>query len=166
MVTSSGWNSKIVTMVNRSTPWLFVASMFIFCSSSPKAGLKGWNGTLLHPLTEKAPQAPTDKEGESLYIKYCLSCHQKDGSGVPNMFPPIQKSDWVNGDKSKLINVLLKGLKGDIDVNGDQYSQVMPKQDNLTDEQISRILTYIRQNFGNNATAITPAEVANLRDKK
>jgi mono/diheme cytochrome c family protein len=166
MVTCSGWNSKIVTMVNQMARLLIIASMLVFCSSSPEAASKGWNGTLLHPLTEKVPLEPTDKEGESLYIKYCLSCHQKDGSGVPNMFPPIQKSDWVNGDKSKLINVLLKGLKGDIDVNGDQYSQVMPKQDNLTDEQISQILTYIRQNFGNNADAVTPGEVTKLREKK
>jgi mono/diheme cytochrome c family protein len=166
MVTSPGWNSKIVTMVNQSTRLLIIASMFVFCSSSPEAESNGWNGTFLHPPTEKVPQEPTVKEGESLYIKYCLSCHQKDGSGVPNMFPPIQKSDWVNGDKSKLINVLLKGLKGDIDVNGEQYSQVMPKQDYLTDVQISQILTYIRQNFGNNAVAVTPDEVTSQREKK
>ena len=153
-------------MVNQSARLLIIASMLVFCSISPEAESKGWYGTLFHPLTEKIPQEPTDKVGESLYIKYCLSCHQKDGSGVPNMFPPIQKSDWVNGDKSKLINVLLKGLKGDIDVNGEQYSQVMPKQDYLTDVQISQILTYIRQNFGNNADAVTPGEVTNLREKK
>jgi mono/diheme cytochrome c family protein len=166
MVTVFRWISKIVTIVNQSARLLIIASMLVLCSNSPEAKSNGWNGTLLPHLTEKVPLEPTDKEGESLYIKYCLSCHQKDGSGVPNMFPPIQKSDWVNGDKSKLINVLLKGLKGDIDVNGEQYSQVMPKQDYLTDVQISQILTYIRQNFGNNADAVTPDEVTNLRNKK
>jgi mono/diheme cytochrome c family protein len=140
--------------------------MFVFCSSSPKVESKGWYRALIHPLTENMPQESTAKEGESLYIKYCLACHQKDGSGVPNMFPPLQKSDWVNGDKSKLINVLLKGSKGEIDVNGEQYNQVMPKQDYLTDVQIARILTYIRQNFGNSADAVTPGEVTNLREKK
>ncbi|MEI7423167.1 MAG: cytochrome c [Prolixibacteraceae bacterium] len=106
------------------------------------------------------------KAGESLYIKHCLQCHQKDGSGVPNMFPPIMKSDWANGDKIKLINVLLKGLNGDIEVSGDQYSQVMPKQDYLTNTEIAQILTYIRRNFGNDADAVYPEEVATVRGKK
>jgi mono/diheme cytochrome c family protein len=110
-------------------------------------------------------QESSSKVGENLYVKYCLQCHQKDGSGVPNMFPPVMKSDWVTGDKNKLINVLLNGLDGDIEVNGDQYSQVMPKQNNLTDDEIAQILTYIRQNFGNEASPILPADVATLRSK-
>jgi mono/diheme cytochrome c family protein len=82
------------------------------------------------------------------------------------MTPPIVKSDWATGDKTRLINVLLKGLDGDIEVSGDQYSQVMPKQDHLTNTEIAQILTYIRQNFGNDAGAIFPDDVAALRDKK
>jgi len=105
-------------------------------------------------------------EGKDIYVKHCLTCHQSDGSGVPNMFPPIRESDWVNGDKMKLINVLLFGLQGDIDVNGESFSQVMPKQDSLTDVQIAKLLTYLRQNFGNKADSIQPAEVKNLREKK
>ena len=49
-------------------------------------------------------------EGQKIYTQYCLACHQEDGSGVPNMNPPLRKSDWVVGDKTKLINVILKGL--------------------------------------------------------
>lgn len=105
-------------------------------------------------------------EGKDLYIKYCLTCHQTDGSGVPNMFPPIQKSDWVNGDKDKIINILLNGLQGDIDVNGESFSQIMPKQDYLTDLQIAQVLTYIRQNFSNNADTVQPEDVKNLRERK
>lgn len=111
-------------------------------------------------------QESKSKAGENLYIKYCLQCHQKDGSGVPNMFPPIMKSDWVIGDKIKLINVLVKGLTGEIEVSGDPYSQVMPKQDYLTNTEIAQILTYIRQNFGNNAGPVSPDEVAAVRGKK
>jgi mono/diheme cytochrome c family protein len=125
----------------------------------------------LNPLTngfkpQPREQESTAKAGENLYIKYCLQCHQKDGSGVPNMFPPVMKSDWVTGDKTRLINVLLKGLNGDIEVNGEPYSQVMPKQDYLTNTEIAQILTYIRQNFGNDAGPVNPGEVATVRGKK
>lgn len=115
--------------------------------------------------TSTGEQESSTKAGENLYIKHCLQCHQKDGSGVPNMFPPISKSDWVAGDKIKLINVLLKGLEGDIEVSGEQYSQVMPKQDYLTNTEIAQILSYIRQNFGNDADAIYPDDVATVRGK-
>jgi len=124
----------------------------------------------INPLTTGLKPSAGEREsaanaGESLYIKHCLQCHQKDGSGVPNMFPPVMKSDWVKGDKTRLINVLLKGLDGDIEVSGEQYSQVMPKQDYLTDTEIAQVLTYIRQNFGNDAGAINPDEVATVRGK-
>lgn len=141
--------------------------MFIFFSSSRDSEFTELLESRSQTPIAKTPQKLSKPgDGEIMYVKHCLSCHQKDGSGVPNMFPPIQKSDWVNGDKDKLINVLLNGLEGDIDVNGDQYSQAMPKQNYLTDLQIAGILTYIRQNFGNNASAILPSDVAKLRSKE
>jgi mono/diheme cytochrome c family protein len=106
------------------------------------------------------------EEGKDIYQKYCLSCHQVDGNGVPGMFPPLQKSDWVSGDKKRIILVVLNGIKGNIIVNDETYSQVMPKQDNLTDEQIARVLTFIRNNFGNKADSVYPHEVLSLRGPK
>lgn len=82
------------------------------------------------------------------------------------MYPPLQSSNWVNGDKNKIINVLLNGLEGEIEVNGDVYDAVMPKQNALTDEQIAQVLTFVRQNFGNKAKAVKPEEVAKIREKK
>jgi mono/diheme cytochrome c family protein len=142
---------------------LFFAGLFVlFFGGQASNFVKPMATGLNSPTMEKESST---KVGENLYIKYCLQCHQKDGSGVPNMFPPVMKSDWVTGDKDKLINVLLKGLVGDIEVNGDQYSQVMPKQNNLTDDEIALILTYIRQNFGNEAGPVLPADVAMVRSK-
>jgi mono/diheme cytochrome c family protein len=88
-----------------------------------------------------------------------------DGSGVPGLNPPLQKTDWVTGDKKRLINVLLKGLNDAITVNGEEYANPMPAQASLSDQQIADVLTYIRNSFGNKATAITPAEVKALRRK-
>jgi mono/diheme cytochrome c family protein len=106
------------------------------------------------------------EEGRDIYQKHCLSCHQVDGSGVPGMFPPLKKSDWVNGDKKRIILVVLNGIKGNIIVNDETYSQVMPRQDYLTDEQIAKVLTFIRNNFGNKGDSIYPHEVLSLRVPK
>jgi mono/diheme cytochrome c family protein len=107
----------------------------------------------------------TDNSGKEIFKAHCLSCHQADGSGVPGMYPPLQKSDWVNGDKNKLINLLLNGLEGEIIVNSDTYSQVMPKQNNLSDQEIAAVLNYIRNNLENHADSIKPEEVSILRIK-
>ncbi len=107
----------------------------------------------------------TDNSGKEIFKTHCLSCHQADGSGVPGMYPPLQKSDWVNGDKNKLINILLNGLEGEIIVNSDTYSQVMPKQNNLSDQEIAAVLNYIRNNLDNHADSIKPKEVSVLRMK-
>jgi mono/diheme cytochrome c family protein len=114
--------------------------------------------------TNSSQQKPvkTD-EGKTVFTTYCMACHQKDGSGVPRMFPPLQKSEWVNGDKKRLINILLHGLEGDITVNDETYSQTMPKQDYLTDKQIASVLSYIRQNFGNQADSVKVKDVKTLR---
>jgi glucose/arabinose dehydrogenase/cytochrome c553 len=103
--------------------------------------------------------------GEKIYNTYCVSCHQKDGKGDANRFPPLNGSEWVNGDKERLINVLLKGLEGPIKVKGKSFEGVMPKHDFLSDADIAKVLTYTRLNFTNNSGLIREAEVAAARKK-
>src|ERR1035437_7282878 len=102
--------------------------------------------------------------GKELYQKYCLTCHQGDGGGVPFTFPSLIKSSWVNGDKTRLIKIVLNGLQGEITVEDDTFNGVMPPQNNLTDLQIATLLTFIRQNFDNKSSEITPDEVKTIRD--
>ncbi len=102
--------------------------------------------------------------GEKGYTIYCGACHQKNGMGASGRFPTLV-SDWVSGDKAKLINVLLQGLEGDIMVNKEIMNGTMPKHDFLKDENIADILTYIRRSFGNNADAVTVKEVTAERKK-
>ena len=102
-------------------------------------------------------------EGAILYNKYCALCHQTNGLGN-DRFPPLNYSDWVQGDSERLINVILNGLQGEINVRGRSYNNVMPKQDHLKDEEIASILTYVRQNFGNRSKGIEPEEVASVRN--
>lgn len=100
--------------------------------------------------------------GEKIYQSYCAPCHQRNARGAEGRFPPLAVS-WVSGDKTRLINIILNGLEGNIDVNGVGYNGVMPKHNFLTDAEIAEVLTYIRKNFGNNADSVTEKEVAGLR---
>lgn len=104
--------------------------------------------------------------GKKIYAKNCLSCHMADGGGVPGLNPPLGKTDWVTGDKVRLINVILKGLNDPIQVNGEEYVNPMPPHAHLSDQEIADVLTYIRKSFGNSASAISAAEVKTVRSKK
>ncbi len=106
-------------------------------------------------------QAP----GREVYEKHCMACHQTDGSGVPGFFPPLVNTDWVSGNKERLIGTVLFGLEGPIEVNGELYSNVMPRQSYLSDKEIADVLTYIRTHFDNRATPVHPEEVAGVRKK-
>lgn len=101
--------------------------------------------------------------GGKVYSVYCSSCHQRNGRGDSQRFPPLAESEWVTGDKSRLIRVLLKGLEGPIEVKGQSYNNVMPPHSFLKDEEISEVLTHIRSNFGNTASEISTEEVAAAR---
>ena len=107
----------------------------------------------------------TLERGKKVYTTYCLSCHQADGSGVPKLNPPLIKTTWVLGDKKKLINTVLNGMDELIEVDGEEYENVMPAQAFLKDDQIADVLTYVRNSFGNKASAITAAEVKAQRAK-
>ena len=103
--------------------------------------------------------------GAAIYKQYCLTCHQVNGSGVPGLNPPLRGTDWVNGDKTRLVNVLLNGLQN-AEIESETYDNVMPAHDFLTDAQIADVLTYVRSNFGNKADAVTTAEVTAQRSLK
>jgi glucose/arabinose dehydrogenase len=104
-------------------------------------------------------------EGQKIYTVYCISCHQENGKGDGSRYPPLGGSDWVTGDKKRLITVLLEGLKGPITVNGKAFNGEMPKHDFLSDADVSKVTSYIRLNFKNNADAIHEKEVADVRNK-
>lgn len=99
-----------------------------------------------------------------VYATYCVSCHQNNGKGDGNRFPPVAQSEWVNGDKSKLISVILNGLQGPVKVKGLSYNEVMPAHGSfLNNEQIAEVLTYIKSNFGNTPEVVTAKEVEIVR---
>ena len=104
------------------------------------------------------------ENGKKVYDTYCLPCHQQDGAGVPNTTPTLVKTTWVTGDKTRLVQLILKGMKG-VEVDGVTYDNLMAPHDYLTDQEIADVTTYIRNSYGNKASMITPAEVKTIRAK-
>ena len=113
--------------------------------------------------TAPSAKSETEQPGKAVYKKYCLTCHQSNGSGVPGMYPPLSKGSWVGKNPNELIAIILKGLKGEIEVKGETYKNAMPPQTKITDRELANVLTYIRTNFGNNFTPITPDMVKKVR---
>ncbi|HEX3467593.1 MAG TPA: cytochrome b N-terminal domain-containing protein [Candidatus Elarobacter sp.] len=99
--------------------------------------------------------------GAAVYSANCSSCHGATGTGTPGAFPPLAGNPVVVGDASKVIPIVLKGLHGSIQVKGATYNGTMPAwKGTLTDKQIADVLTYVRNAWGNKASAVTAAEVA------
>ena len=117
----------------------------------------------------KKPAAPAQGgmqasmiRGKQVYLQQCLACHQADAGGVEGMNPSLIKAKFVLGDKATLVKIVLNGLTG-VAIDGDSYNGVMAPHADLTDLEIADVLTYIRNNFGNKASAITPAQVKAIR---
>ncbi|MCK8141300.1 copper-containing nitrite reductase [Flavobacterium sp. I-SCBP12n] len=102
--------------------------------------------------------------GRELYGRTCFACHQSEGQGVPNAFPPLAKSDFLNANTDRAVNAVLHGLSGEVTVNGKKFNNVMTSQ-NLTDDEVADVLTYVYNSWGNNKTVVTPAKVKALRAK-
>jgi len=113
--------------------------------------------------------APVDPKvvGKRLYTQNCVVCHQPTGMGVSGQFPPLVGSEYVlsqgNMGANHLVMLVLNGLQGHFMVMGQAYNNAMVPWKQLSDEQIADILTYIRSDWGNNASAITPDFVAQIR---
>jgi glucose/arabinose dehydrogenase/mono/diheme cytochrome c family protein len=101
--------------------------------------------------------------GQKIYNQYCMACHQSNGMGASGRFPPLNGTDWVTGDKERLVHLILNGMEGAIEVNGEIYDGVMPQHSFLNDDQIADVLTYIRTHFDNQAGSVTAEEVENYR---
>ena len=103
--------------------------------------------------------------GKGVYDTNCAACHQPTGKGLPGAFPPLAGSDFLQGDREKVLSVALFGLSGPITVNGEEYNAVMPSMGYLSDEDLAAALTYVFNSWGNSLAAVSASEVAALRVK-
>ncbi len=123
------------------------------------------------PTDEQAVAAPkpstlTERiaDGLSIYNKTCFACHQANGEGLANAFPPLAKSDYLNADPNRAIEFVLKGKTGEITVNGKKYNSIMTAQ-TLTDDEVANVLTFVYSSWGNSKKEINPAMVTAIRKK-
>ena len=115
--------------------------------------------------TEAVPQDPIAL-GKKLYGSTCVTCHMANGTGQPKVVPPLAKSEFVNGGSKRLIMIVLKGVKGPIDGAGAHFDSpnMQPWENNIKDDKkFAAILTYVRADWGNAASPITPEQVAAAR---
>ena len=103
------------------------------------------------------------KAGESRFTGTCSVCHQNNGEGLPNVFPPLARSDFLMADKQRAIGIVLNGLSGPVTVNGNKFNSVMPPMSQLNDDELANILTYVRNSWGNSGEAVSADEVAHIR---
>jgi len=106
--------------------------------------------------------------GHKIYFRdgHCATCHQADGKGLDPAFPPLADSIFVHGDSERLIKITLHGLIGPFELHGKSYNGQVPMTPFgglLKDQELADVLTYVRNNFGNKASAITPEQIAKVR---
>jgi mono/diheme cytochrome c family protein len=110
------------------------------------------------------PRAEQPRTGQQIYASTCAACHQPGGEGNGETYPPLAGSEWVTGPEHRLALVILHGLTGEIEVQGQSYSGVMPPWGAmLKDEEVAALATYLRSSWGNKAAPVTAATVAQLR---
>lgn len=135
------------------------------------------NGKSVKDKEEKVVETDLKGAERELYIKgsaifardgFCQTCHQPDGKGLESSgFPPLKGTKWVLGNEDRLIKLTLKGLSGPIEVLGKKYPGQVPMTPfggMLNDEEVASVLTYVRNSFGNKASAISPEKVKRVRE--
>lgn len=105
------------------------------------------------------------ERGKKVYEKECQPCHQVNGTGVQRLNPPLIKTKWVLGPKNELIQIVVNGLSDPIEIDGEEYHNPMPAHPHLTDQEVADVLTFVRNSFGNKASAVTAAEVKAVKAK-
>ena len=149
-----------------SKPWRFRslgAFAFLLAACSP-ADEPVDASTAVHAAeTATAAVDAVMADGKAIYESHCGACHQPDGSGLKGAFPPLAKSDYLQGKREDVLAAALFGLSGPITVNGEQYNGVMPSMGHLSDDELAAALTYVFGSWGNSLAAVTPDEVGALR---
>jgi mono/diheme cytochrome c family protein len=159
--------------------WVFVASMaaMVFAGGYAGAYVGGFDfeqntpfvGTPNDPRPiEKVDEGPADpfanamKRGANAYGG-CQGCHGATGAGQPGLIPPLAGSEWVTGGTERIARIALHGLAGPVKVKGNNYNGVMPPQV-LSDKDLSYVITYIRNSWGNQGSMVTPEMIAKVRE--
>ncbi|KAA2239156.1 c-type cytochrome [Chitinophaga agrisoli] len=111
--------------------------------------------------------------GNHIFKTVCQTCHGADGEGIQSLAPPLNQSQWVLGDKNKMISIVLYGLTGPVPVNGKVYkapevSGEMPgigSNDEFSDDDIAQVISFIRNAWTNKAEKVTEKDIQQIRQQ-
>lgn len=113
-------------------------------------------GTLLLPAQDTALQESMQR-GKDLYADFCITCHMENGEGVPQVFPPLAKSDYLMENREASIRGVKYGQSGEIVVNGITYNNMMMPL-GLTDDEVADVMNYILNSWGNQSSEVVTTE--------
>lgn len=116
--------------------------------------------------TPTADSETTVVDGGALYTAHCVACHQATGAGLPGVFPPLAGSEWVLGNEDTVLQVMLHGVSGQIEVAGQTYQGSMPAfGERFSDAEIAALASHLRSSWGNSAPAVSAAAAAAARTR-
>jgi mono/diheme cytochrome c family protein len=116
------------------------------------------------PAAAPAAVIPAGADGAKIFSVTCAACHLATGLGMEGKIPPLAGSEWVLGDEGRLLRIILHGLTGEVEVQGETFSGAMPTWGGaFTDAQIASVASYVRRSWGNRAPPITTETVAKVR---
>ena len=114
--------------------------------------------------TNKQIEVADLEQGKKRFEAYCAACHQSAGTGIEGRVPPLTGSPWVAGTETRLVRIVLHGLRGPIEIAGTTYNLEMPGFGMaFKDEEIATMLSYVRQQYGGPSPPITEAIVSRIR---
>ncbi len=102
---------------------------------------------------------------EAVYQTHCAACHQRGGAGLPGAFPPLADNERVADDPLRVVAIVLAGLSGELEVNGQKYNAVMPPMQHLNDQEIAQAVNYVVTSFGNQGPTVTVEQVTATRNE-
>jgi mono/diheme cytochrome c family protein len=184
---SNGWQKEAMLMgaslqslTNETNPITLNQMPNIIKAESSNSQLENlkrgisWPGKVMTKVDEKEGiklDADGMKQfvgGRQVFLSYCAGCHGTDGNGMKRFAPPLAGSEWVTGNPERLALILLHGIEGAISVKNKVYDApdilpVMPSHSTLSLADMSNVLTYIRNEWGNSGEPVSQRTIGMLR---
>jgi len=146
--------------------FLLLISGLIVVSVSSFKNADSMNASKTSTISMVIPQddaaAAKYPNGAKIYKEKCFACHQLNGEGIANVFPPLKGSDYLMADKKRAVQQVLNGSNHEITVNGSKYATPMPPQvDNYQDAV--DVINYVLNAWGNKGGTISVDEVKDIK---
>lgn len=138
----------------------FIKILVVLILNSSSTEIK----TKYQSLEQEKTLEQSIEDGQTIYEDFCSRCHLPSGKGVSGVYPPLAKSNWLVDKTKKSIASIKYGLKGEIQVNGETYNNIMNAQ-RLSDEEVADVMNYIMNSWGNSQDEMITKSVVQKVEK-